>query len=88
MADTKMVSEHRVLSPKQKGKESGVVDSEVKKEKNRKETRKVVEEKNDRHSVSEAEASVPMRRPKISIEKCVRRRAYELLDGCNVRCAA
>ena len=34
MADTKLVSEHRVLSPKQKGKESGVVDSEVKKEKN------------------------------------------------------
>ena len=34
MADTKMVSEHRVLSPKQKGKELGVVDSEVKKEKN------------------------------------------------------
>ena len=30
----KMVSEHRVLSPKQKGKESGVVDSGVKKEKN------------------------------------------------------
>ena len=29
-----LVSEHRVLSPKQKGKESGVVDSEVKKEKN------------------------------------------------------
>ena len=64
----KMVSEHRVLSPKQKGKESGVVDSEVKKEKNRKEIRKVVKEKNDRHSVSEMEASVPMRRPTISIE--------------------
>ena len=66
----KMVSEHRVLSPKQKGKESGVVDSEVKKEKNgKKEIRKVVKEKNDRHSVSEMEASVPMRRPKIRIEK-------------------
>ena len=45
-------------------KESGVVDSEVKKEKNRKEIRKVVKEKNDRHSVSEMEASVPMRRPR------------------------
>ena len=57
-----MVLEHRVLSPKQE-KESGFVDSEVKKEKNRKEIRKVVKEKNDRHSVSEMEASVPMRGP-------------------------
>ena len=36
----------------------------LRKKRTEKEIRKVVKEKNDRHSVSEMEASVPMRRPK------------------------
>ena len=52
-------------------KNRALLTRKFRKKRTGKEIRKVVKEKNDRHSVSEMEASVPMRRPTIRIEKGV-----------------